>query len=330
MKVPQLEKKLELKSCHNKTWEDNYSWIHQSNILDVLKDSSKLLPKTRKYLEQENSYFEHQMKDTKEIQKKIFNEIKGRIKLDDESLPFKDKEYEYWTKTTKEGNYSIREIKEAGYTIFEMLDAGCTASEMRQLNICNYQLHTCMDILKYQQIPLVHMAFHHMLNRRYYHHDHLECNTNVISHHQRIIHMDDLNLFSISPKSLVIFTVRSDWNLLLSTTIINSFNPSWDTRLSDSQICPSCNSPSPVRTITFEFMPFKRLALIIPFDLEIPIPNDPVLVNILGVLISGWPGNPSIFLNLFNSEKFNFPYAIKELYSAGASCPLDEKKYSFS
>ena len=76
-------------------------------------------------------------------------------------------------------------------------------------------------------------------------------------------------------------------------------------------------------------MPFKRLALIIPFDLEIPIPNDPVLVNILGVLISGWPGNPSIFLNLFNSEKFNFPYAIKELYSAGASCPLDEKKYSF-
>ena len=114
MKVPQLEKKLELKSCHNKTWEDNYSWIHQSNILDVLKDSSKLLPKTRKYLEQENSYFEHQMKDTKEIQKKIFNELKGRIKLEDESLPFKDKEYEYWTKTTKKRNYSIKLRKKIG------------------------------------------------------------------------------------------------------------------------------------------------------------------------------------------------------------------------
>jgi oligopeptidase B len=108
MKIPQLEKKLELKSCHNKTWEDNYSWIHQSNILSVLKDSSKLLPETRRYLEQENSYFEHEMKDTKEIQKKIFNEIKGRIKLDDESLPFKDKLYEYWTKTTAKGNYSIK------------------------------------------------------------------------------------------------------------------------------------------------------------------------------------------------------------------------------
>ena len=25
--------------------------------------------------------------------------------MDDESLPFKDKHYEYWTKTTKDGNY---------------------------------------------------------------------------------------------------------------------------------------------------------------------------------------------------------------------------------
>ncbi len=114
MKIPQLQKKLEVKSCHNKTWEDNYSWIHQENILDVLKDSSKLLPETRKYLEQENDYFEHEMKNTKELQKKLFNEIKGRIKLDDESLPFKDKEYEYWTKTTTKGNYSIKLRKKIG------------------------------------------------------------------------------------------------------------------------------------------------------------------------------------------------------------------------
>ena len=108
MKIPQLEKKPEIKSCHNTTWEDNYSWIHQSNILDVLKDSSKLLPEVRKYLEKENDYFEYQMNDTKEIRKKIFNEIKGRIKLDDESLPYKDKNFEYWTKTTTKGNYSIK------------------------------------------------------------------------------------------------------------------------------------------------------------------------------------------------------------------------------
>ena len=114
MKIPQLEKKPEIKSCHNTTWEDNYSWIHQSNILDVLKDSSKLLPEVRKYLEKENDYFEYQMNDTKEIRKKIFNEIKGRIKLDDESLPYKDKNFEYWTKTTTKGNYSIKLRRKIG------------------------------------------------------------------------------------------------------------------------------------------------------------------------------------------------------------------------
>ena len=114
MKIPQLTKKPELKSCHNVNWEDNYSWIHQNNILEVLRDSSKLLPDVRKYLEEENAYTEHHLKDTKDIQKKLFDEIKGRIKLDDESLPYKDKIYEYWTKTTTKGNYSIKLRKKIG------------------------------------------------------------------------------------------------------------------------------------------------------------------------------------------------------------------------
>jgi len=108
MKIPQLKKKSETKSCHNISWEDNYSWIHQNNILEVLKDSSKLLPEVKKYLEEENSYTEFYLSDTKNIQKKLFDEIKGRIKLDDESLPYKDYNYEYWTKTTTKGNYSIK------------------------------------------------------------------------------------------------------------------------------------------------------------------------------------------------------------------------------
>ena len=114
MKIPQLKKKPELKSCHNTTWEDDYSWIHQDDILEVLKDSSKLLPDVRKYLEEENDFTEHNLKDTKKYQKILFDEIKGRIKLDDESLKFKDKEYEYWTKTTAVGNYSIKLRKKIG------------------------------------------------------------------------------------------------------------------------------------------------------------------------------------------------------------------------
>ena len=114
MKIPQLRKKLEVKSCHNISWEDNYSWVHQENILEVLKDGSKLLPEVRDYLNEENKYTDFQLKDTSEIQKTLFKEIKGRIKLEDESLKYKDKAYEYWTKTTEKGNYSIKLRKKIG------------------------------------------------------------------------------------------------------------------------------------------------------------------------------------------------------------------------
>jgi oligopeptidase B len=133
MKIPQLRKKLEIKTCHNNTWEDNYSWIHQNDILEVLKDSKKLNPEVRKYLEEENSYTDFHLSDTKNIQKELFNEIKGRIKLDDESLPYKDLNYEYWTKTTTKGNYSIKLRKKIGSDITEEIWNG--DEEKKKLNV---------------------------------------------------------------------------------------------------------------------------------------------------------------------------------------------------
>ena len=81
MKIPQLKKKSETKSCHNISWEDNYSWIHQNNILEVLKDSSKLLPEVKKYLEEENSYTEFHLSDTKNIQKNYLMKLKVVLNL---------------------------------------------------------------------------------------------------------------------------------------------------------------------------------------------------------------------------------------------------------
>ena len=81
MKVPQLRKKPEKKSCHNTTWEDDYSWIHQKNILDVLKDKNKLDPEVREYLVQENNYTEYHLRDTKDLQKNLFDEIKEELSL---------------------------------------------------------------------------------------------------------------------------------------------------------------------------------------------------------------------------------------------------------
>ena len=133
MKIPQLKKKSEIKTCHNSSWEDNYSWIHQDDILEVLKDNKKLNPEVRKYLEEENSYTDLHLTNTKVIQKKLFNEIKGRIKLDDESLPFKDFDYEYWTKTTIKGNYSIKLRKKIGTNDIEEIWNG--DEEKEKLNV---------------------------------------------------------------------------------------------------------------------------------------------------------------------------------------------------
>ena len=133
MKIPQLKKKSEIKTCHNVSWEDDYSWIHQDDILEVLKDSKKLNPEVRKYLEEENSYTDFHLLDTKNIQKKLFDEIKGRIKLDDESLPFKDFNYEYWSKTTAKGNYSIKLRKKIGTNNIEEIWNG--DEEKEKLNV---------------------------------------------------------------------------------------------------------------------------------------------------------------------------------------------------
>ncbi len=112
--IPRLRKQPEKKTCHSYTWIDEYSWIHQDNCLEILRDTSKLNPEVKKYLESENAYTKKNMKDTEELQKKLFNEIEGRIKLNDESLPYKDKRYEYFTKTTSQGNYLKKLRKKIG------------------------------------------------------------------------------------------------------------------------------------------------------------------------------------------------------------------------
>jgi len=114
MNIPKLRKEPTVKSCHNISWDDDYSWVHQENILEVLKDGSKLLPEVKKYLDEENKYTKKQLSGTQPMQKKLFDEIKARINLDDESLPYKDKNYEYWTKVTKQGNYSKKLRKKIG------------------------------------------------------------------------------------------------------------------------------------------------------------------------------------------------------------------------
>ena len=106
MNIPKLRKEKTVKKYHECELSDDYAYVDQpNNILDVLRDPKKLLPEVKKYLDENNKLTEEYFEDTKNVQKKIFDEIKSKIKLEDESLKFKDDRYYYWSKTVKIGNY---------------------------------------------------------------------------------------------------------------------------------------------------------------------------------------------------------------------------------
>ncbi len=108
MNIPKLKKIVSEKKYHDISLLDDYAWVDQSNILEVLKDPKKLLPDVRKYIEENNSLTENYFKTEKNLQTHLFDEIKSKIKLDDTSLKFKDKKYYYWYKTETKGNYGKR------------------------------------------------------------------------------------------------------------------------------------------------------------------------------------------------------------------------------
>mgnify|MGYP001367024109 CR=1 FL=1 len=108
MNIPKLKKIKSEKKYHNITLKDDYSWVDQPDILDVLKDANKLNPEVKEFINANNKITEEYFKDVKNLQNNLFTEIKSKIKLDDTSLKFKDKRYYYWAKTETKGNYGKR------------------------------------------------------------------------------------------------------------------------------------------------------------------------------------------------------------------------------
>lgn len=82
---------------HSKTRTDDYAWLRADNWQAMFKDTSILDPEIRAYLEAENAYMEAALGDTADLQKVLFNEMKGRIKEDDSSVPVKDGPFAYGT-----------------------------------------------------------------------------------------------------------------------------------------------------------------------------------------------------------------------------------------
>ena len=103
--VPKLRKEKKVINIHGEELVDDYAWIKQQDWQTVLKNPSKLNKEVLKYIEDENNYKSEQLKDLTDLKKKIFNELKGRIKDKDSSVPVKDGKFSYYSKYLEDAEY---------------------------------------------------------------------------------------------------------------------------------------------------------------------------------------------------------------------------------
>ena len=88
-----IEKEL---TIHGHTRADYYYWLNE-------RDN----PKVKEYLQAENEYKEAMLKHTEALQQKLFDEIVGRIKQTDMSVPYKERGYHYYTRYEEGKEYPI-------------------------------------------------------------------------------------------------------------------------------------------------------------------------------------------------------------------------------
>lgn len=93
---PVAERRSHAIEKHSTRWEDPWFWIRE-------KDD----PKVNEYLTAENAYTREVLAPTEALQKTLFDEMKGRIKEKDQSVPQKDGEYYYYRRYEAGSEYPI-------------------------------------------------------------------------------------------------------------------------------------------------------------------------------------------------------------------------------
>ena len=96
MNSPQAEKIDKILILHGDTRIDPYYWLKERDNPAVVD-----------YLKKENEYLDYMMKDTKELQEKLYQEIIGRIKQTDMSVPYKENGYFYYTRYEEGKEYPV-------------------------------------------------------------------------------------------------------------------------------------------------------------------------------------------------------------------------------
>jgi oligopeptidase B len=154
MKPPIAKKIPKELSIHGDTRIDNYYWLREREDQEVID-----------YLNAENAYTKERLKHTEPLQEELFKEMKGRIKEEDQSVPYKDNGYFYITRYEEGHEYPIysrkKETLEAEEQI--MLNVNELAEEHAYFNINARSVSPNNQLLAYgggyREPPHLHHSF---------------------------------------------------------------------------------------------------------------------------------------------------------------------------
>ncbi|WP_017930109.1 S9 family peptidase [Robiginitomaculum antarcticum] len=125
---------------HGKTRIDDYAWMRADNWQEVMADAAALPAPIRDHLEAENAYMETVTAPLSDLKTAVFEEMKGRIKDDDSSVPAPHDDYLYGARFRPGDQYGLyfRRAKDSvDDTVLLDADAlaqGCTYFDLGDVN----------------------------------------------------------------------------------------------------------------------------------------------------------------------------------------------------
>jgi len=130
---------------HGDVREDNYFWLKERENPEVIA-----------YLEAENAYTDTMMGHTEGFQEELFEEIKGRIKQTDLSVPYKRDDYYYYTRVVEGKEYPIYCRKKGSLDAAEeiMIDANALAEGHKFSSVGGVDISSGQDIVSFAQDTL--------------------------------------------------------------------------------------------------------------------------------------------------------------------------------
>jgi oligopeptidase B len=96
--------------------QDPYAWLKDDNWREVMRDTSRLRADIRSHLEAENAYTSAALEaPTAALQDQLFEEMRGRIKENDSSVPAIDGPWAYYRRFREGGEYPLFARRAAGH-----------------------------------------------------------------------------------------------------------------------------------------------------------------------------------------------------------------------